>query len=217
MVKCKKKTCTKCKVLKPIDAFYTRKRPTASGFKEYRQSHCKDCKRKANAVRAKDNREKVNAQNRASRKRKKQGVKRKRQTHEEVMAKQVKYRRERRQRDPAFRMMDNLRRRLNLALQGKSKSARTQALLGCTPEECLAHIEAQFTEGMTHENTEVDHIVPCASFNLENELEQRQCFHFSNLQPLFPPENRHKSAKITKKAANREWNGTMWVDKVLGN
>ena len=200
MVKCKKKKCTKCKVVKPIDTFYTRKRPTASGDKEYRESWCKDCLRKAKATRREKNREKYNAQCRAGRKRRKDGVKRKRQTHEERMAKQVKYQRERRQTDPAFKLLDNLRSRLYKALHGNSKSARTQALLGCTREECLAHIEAQFTEGMTHENTDVDHIVPCASFNLENEEEQRQCFHFSNLQPLFKPENRSKGAKITKKS-----------------
>lgn len=215
MVKCEKKTCTKCQVLNPIDKFYTRKRPRKSGEIECRQSRCKDCVKEAATARRKKNREKANATNRASYHRRKDGVKRKRQTHEERVAMQVKYMRERRQRDPAFRMLNRLRVRLHHALKGKSKSARTQALLGCTPEECLAHIEAQFTEGMTHENTDVDHIVPCASFNFENEEEQRQCFHWSNLQPLFKPDNRRKSAKITERAANREWAGTMWVDKVL--
>lgn len=217
MVKCKKKACTKCKVVKPMDEFRTFKRPRKSGFKERRESHCKDCKRKACAARRAANPEKHRAQNRAYRKRKKQGIKRKRQTHEERMAKAAKYVRERRQTDPAFRLLRRLRARLYKALQGKSKSAATIELVGCTREECLAHIEKQFTEGMTHENIEVDHIVPCASFNLENELEQRQCFHYTNLQPLFKPENGSKGAKITPQAANREWNGTMWVDKVLEN
>ena len=196
-----------------MDAFGTLKRPTASGDKEYRQSWCKNCTRKANATRREKNREKYNAQQRAGRKRRKDGVKRKRQTHEEYMAKKRERYHERYHSDPAFRLLNILRVRLRHALKGKCKSAATLALLGCTPEECLAHIEAQFTEGMTHENTDVDHIVPCASFNFENEEEQRQCFHWSNLQPLFKPENRSKGAKITARAANREWNGTMWVDK----
>ena len=217
MVKCEKKACSKCKVVKPIDAFGTYKRPTASGEIERVRSWCKDCAKEASAAWKKANPEKYNAQQRARRERKKQGIKRKPQTHEEMMAKKVKYNRERRQRDPAYRMMTNLRGRLRHALKGKSKSARTQALLGCTPEECLAHIEAQFTEGMTWQNIDVDHIVPCASFNLENPEEQRQCFHWSNLQPLFKPDNRSKGAKITERAAHREWTGTMWVDKVLTN
>ena len=213
MVKCDKKKCTKCQVVKPIDEFRIRKNPTACGYKEYRASRCKDCKNKVRAAWEKANREKVNAQKRARRKRKKQGIKRKRQTHKERMAKNAKYDRERRRRDPAFRLLGRLRARLRHALKGKSKSAATIALLGCTPEECLAHINKQFTEGMTHENIDVDHIVPCASFNFENKEEQRQCFHWSNLQPLFKDENRRKGAKITERAANREWNGTMWVDK----
>ena len=214
MVKVCKKTCTSCKVVKLIGAFGTRKSVRKYGYKEYLRSHCKACRYEASAAQRKADPEKFNAQQRARYHRRKQGIKRKpRQTYEKVMAQQAKYRRERRRSDPAFRLLDNLRRRLHLALRGKSKSARTIALLGCTPEECVAHIEAQFTEGMTHDNIEVDHIVPCASFNLENEEEQRQCFHYTNLQPLFPPENWSKGAKITPRAANREWNGTMWIDK----
>ena len=215
MVKVCKKTCSKCKVVKPISGFYTQKTPRKSGFHEYVRPECKDCQRKANAIRAKDNREKVNAQQRAGRKRRKDGVKRKpRQTYEEFKAKKTKYVMGRYHSDPAFKLMMNLRRRVRLALEGNSKSARTQALLGCTVDELLKHLEAQFTEGMTWQNIDVDHIVPCASFNLEDPHQQRLCFHFSNLQPLFPTDNQSKGAKTTERAANREWNGTMWVDKV---
>jgi hypothetical protein len=115
--------------------------------------------------------------------------------------------------EPAFKLSMNLRRRVRLALEGDSKSARTQALLGCTVDECLKYIEGQFTEGMTWQNIDVDHIVPCASFNMEHPEQQRLCFQFSNLQPLFPTDNQSKGAKTTERAANREWNGTMWVDK----
>ena len=41
----------------------------------------------------------------------------------------------------------------------------------------------------------VDHIRPCASFDLTNEDEQRICFHYKNLQPLWGPDNLEKGAK----------------------
>ena len=39
----------------------------------------------------------------------------------------------------------------------------------------------------------LDHVKPCASFNLQNEKEQQLCFNWSNLQPL------EASANISKK------------------
>ena len=41
----------------------------------------------------------------------------------------------------------------------------------------------------------VDHIRPCASFDLTNEDEQRICFHYKNLQPLWGPDNLEKGSK----------------------
>lgn len=36
---------------------------------------------------------------------------------------------------------------------------------------------------------QVDHVRPCASFDLTNPEQQRSCFHWTNLQPLFVHEN----------------------------
>jgi hypothetical protein len=38
----------------------------------------------------------------------------------------------------------------------------------------------------------VDHIKSCASFDLSKEDEQRKCFHYTNLQPLWAEENLSK-------------------------
>lgn len=42
----------------------------------------------------------------------------------------------------------------------------------------------------------IDHIVPCVSFNLLLEEEQKKCFHYTNPQPLWAKENLSKSGKI---------------------
>ena len=61
--------------------------------------------------------------------------------------------------------------------------------LGCSINGFKKHIETQFKPEMNWENHgdiwELDHILPCSSFNLELEEEQKKCFHYTNHQPLF--------------------------------
>jgi len=109
------------------------------------------------------------------------------------------YEKNRMQTDINFRLLKSCRRRLNHAIKGNSKSASAKKLLGCTLEYLRQHLEKQFTERMTFENYgkwQIDHIIPCSSFNMENEEEQRQCFHYTNLQPLWAEDNLRKSNKI---------------------
>ena len=42
----------------------------------------------------------------------------------------------------------------------------------------------------------IDHIKPCAKFDLSLPDAQRACFQYTNLQPLFARENRVKGAKM---------------------
>jgi len=44
----------------------------------------------------------------------------------------------------------------------------------------------------------VDHIIPISFFNMEDATEQRMCFHYTNLQPLWWKENLEKSNKLIK-------------------
>jgi len=108
---------------------------------------------------------------------------------------------EKRKTNPSYRLILNLRRRTLLALKGQSKSANTMILLGVTNLEFLwDHLESTFKPGMTRENHgkvwHVDHILPCANFDLSKHEEQLKCFHYSNLQALFVHENLSKGSKI---------------------
>lgn len=102
--------------------------------------------------------------------------------------------------DPAYRMQNALAARIRGALKtGGVKAARTAELIGCSVAELRAHLERQFSAGMTWENWgkwHIDHKRPCASFDLTDPAQQRQCFHFSNLQPLWAADNIRKSDRF---------------------
>lgn len=117
------------------------------------------------------------------------------------------YVRGRRQTDPAFRLLSNLRVRLWHALAHKntSRAGRTMELVGCSIIELREHLERQFDSGMSWDNYgqwHVDHIKPCASFDITDPDQQRICFHYSNLQPLWARDNHVKSYKPTTKEPN---------------
>lgn len=120
----------------------------------------------------------------------------------EYRAKRNAYEREywaKRMQEPAYRLQKALRRRLHHALQGVCKAAPTLELLGCTTEELRLHLEAQWAEGMSWDNYgthgwHIDHIKPCASFDLSDPAQQRTCFHYTNLQPLWARDNLAKGA-----------------------
>jgi hypothetical protein len=105
-----------------------------------------------------------------------------------------------RESNPSFRINGALRSRMRKALAGNSKSTSTIELLGCTVPELREHLEEQFLPGMSWENYtlagwHIDHIRPCASFDLTDPEQQRQCFHFTNLQPLWAKDNLVKGDK----------------------
>jgi len=79
------------------------------------------------------------------------------------------------------------------------KSAVSLELIGCTVPELMAHLESQFLPGMNWENRHewhIDHIRPCDSFDLTDPAQQQECFHWSNLQPLWAADNIRKGASL---------------------
>jgi len=89
---------------------------------------------------------------------------------------------------------------MNLALSGTNKVASTEELLGCSFDVFVEHLQSQFKDGMSWDNRgragwHIDHIRPCASFDLSDPDQQRQCFHYTNMQPLWAADNLSKGSK----------------------
>ena len=101
--------------------------------------------------------------------------------------------------DHNYKIIHTIRVRIRDVLKSHSKSDSTINMLGCTINELWKHLESKFKPGMTKENHglwHVDHIRPCASFDLTKPKEQSKCFHYSNLQALWAKENLLKRDKI---------------------
>ena len=207
----KTKVCTICRVEKELSEFYKDK------FKKYGvKNQCKVCTLEKQKEYDQQNRQQKMQYNKEyyqqNREQKIQRSKKHYQQNREVILKrhneyeqkpEVKERRskrtkQRRKSDPNFKIKLNLRNRLYYALKGQNKSASTLELLGCSIEHLREHLESQFQEGMTFENYgdwHIDHIRPCASFDLKDPKQQKECFHYTNLQPLWASENLSKGAK----------------------
>lgn len=103
--------------------------------------------------------------------------------------------------NPLYSIGHRLRCRVRDAVrsQGTWKKSTTVSLIGCSIAELKRHIESMFKPGMSwHNRSEwhIDHIIPCSAFDLTDESQQRACFHFSNLQPLWAAENLSKSNRL---------------------
>ena len=99
--------------------------------------------------------------------------------------------------DGVFRFVRAARYRVWKACKwaGASKSGKTEILIGCSVDSLRHHIESNFKRGMNWNNYgewHVDHIIPCSSFDLSKPEQQRQCFHYTNLRPLWAKENMSK-------------------------
>ena len=104
-----------------------------------------------------------------------------------------------------YRLTHVLRSRLGSAIRGTAKAASTKELIGCSIKHLRAHLERQFTAGMSWDNYgdwHIDHIRPCASFDLTDPGQQRECFNYTNLQPLWAEDNMKKGASYEQTHAN---------------
>lgn len=119
---------------------------------------------------------------------------------DEILKKCIAYNKKKYNTDPYFKVVCYIRTRISKLLKQKNadKYNKFYTYLGCSKQDFILYFQAKFKEGMTWENHgewHIDHIKPCASFNLLDENEQKKCFHYTNLQPLWASENLSKGSK----------------------
>jgi hypothetical protein len=105
--------------------------------------------------------------------------------------------------NPNAKLAQRLRTLMLVSLKRRSaeKTQSTFQLTGCSINELRLHLESMFQPGMNWANHSrngwhIDHIKPCASFDLSDPKQQQECFHYSNLRPLWAEDNIRKSNKL---------------------
>ena len=208
------KTCSKCKLEQSLDNF-----GKLSKSKDGLRTHCKTCRKlEVSTDKQKEmayNRRKKYAESEHGKKiaENYKSTERYKELHrlrcqkyentEKFKIRRKQYEQNRYKNNNKYRLISNLRCRLYSALTRNKtnkiiKHLNTINLLGCSVEELWIHLESKFTEGMTKENYgqwHVDHIIPCDSFDLFDVEQQKICFHYTNLQPLWAKDNLIKGNK----------------------
>jgi hypothetical protein len=180
------KICKSCKEEKLLDEFFNNK----SG-KYGKEPRCKLCRKYYLLHDQKENRKKYYQKNKEKIKKKNReyelnNVDKTRENHKNYMKK-------RRSEDINFRLIDNYRSRINVALKGEAKEESFIQLLGCSIEEFKLYLEKQFNENMNWDNYgkdkywEIDHTIP---------LSKGGSFHYTNTSPMPILQNRSKSNKF---------------------
>lgn len=204
------KICGGCQARKPLHAFNRCKRASMGVH-----NHCRDCQKKfkrrwylvnAEAERFKSSIRGKTAAARVANKlryeRHKDRILEKNRTRRRqpsIRTRQNQTSRLKLESNPCFKLAVYMRVRTRKALKGIQKSARTMQLLGCDIDTLKKHLESQFKPGMSWDNYcytgwHVDHIKPCAKFDLSDPAQQLACFSFRNLQPLWHKDNIRKGA-----------------------
>lgn len=93
--------------------------------------------------------------------------------------------------------------RIREMLRGKFAVGQIGRYLNFTKDELVAHIERQFTDGMTWERLiageiHIDHIVPISTFRIMEigDSEFMACWSLGNLRPLWAIDNWRKKNKV---------------------
>jgi hypothetical protein len=169
---------------------YTKKRRASMVYKDYHRRYCLLNKEKQNFYNVEyyqKNREHLNKINGAWSKKNRNRISLRNK--------------ERRKKDINFKMREVLRRRIKQAIKRGYKFTSTINLLGTSIPNVIKYLEKKFKPGMTWENHgkwHIDHIRPCAHFDLTDTKQQLECFHYTNLQPLWAFDNMSKGAKIRR-------------------
>lgn len=112
----------------------------------------------------------------------------------------AKWKMKRRAADPVYKIIESFRSRLSVLV--RNKGTTTKELIGCTQDHLRSHLESKFKRWMNWGNYgkawHVDHIIPVSSFDHSCPKQLRQCWHWTNLEPLGAAANMSKGCKITR-------------------
>lgn len=169
------KVCTLCKEIKSIDQFSIVNNRKHSNI----NSSCKQCERmRVNQYRQKN--------------------------IDKCREYERNWARKKRETSSTFKIAQNLRRRVREVIH--MKSTKTEELLGCAFDSFINYLESQFQSGMSWDNYgnkkdqwNIDHIKPCSAFDLSVLEQQKACFHYTNLRPLWSHENFSKGPRLIVK------------------
>jgi len=93
-----------------------------------------------------------------------------------------------------FMISDRLNKRVTASIKNNSKNSSVPEIIGCSIQEVRIYLESKFLPGMSWDNWSkngwhIYHIKPCYLFNLTKDEEIKECFHYTNLQPLWAKDN----------------------------
>jgi hypothetical protein len=101
--------------------------------------------------------------------------------------------------DERIRTSQLLRCKLRQILKGDIVDDKySYELCGCSIKYLKEYLQLKFIETMSWNNYgewQIDHITPVKWFELQEKSEQKRCFHYSNLQPLWIKDNQDKGVK----------------------
>lgn len=113
------------------------------------------------------------------------------------------WRRKRYKEDPKFALNELMRGGMLRSLGDKKGGDSWTKFVDYNVDDLRAHLERQFTRGMTWENRgefgwHIDHILPIASFDYDgpDHPDFKACWALTNLRPLWGDENSAKKDKI---------------------
>ena len=183
------KKCTGCKNVLPIDDFGINRVKTGQ-----RKARCRDCVTlfRNKIKRSETDRDRYH--NRGGREKAKV-------SYEKYKPKRNANRREKTKNDPQYRLDHNYRTRIYHALRqnGQSRTGKIK-YLGMSQDIYNQWLEYQFDENMTRDNYgtywEIDHVKPCASFDLTKEENIYDCFDWKNTRPLEKTANTSKGDTV---------------------
>ena len=178
------KICSKCKQIKHLSEFYKCKK----NFDGY-QYQCKNCEREFHKQYNKEyriqNKDKISEANK--------------EYHKVNKNKTLEYVKNQRKHNPVYRLISNNRSRIRKALHTNNKVTHSIELLGCNKDFFYKWIKWQLPYNMDDNEFQdyyhIDHCRPIASFDLSNQDEQFEAFHWSNCQPMLIKNNLSKGAK----------------------